>query len=151
MEKFSLYTVAFMLGIILIRGTYERIYNIPKWFANPPSTFEIIRQQAKGSAQFWLPVQLLYIISFVAALITNWQSTTIRNYLIFAGVSYQIVIVVTMVYFVKEIMAFQKIPVDAPLTNELQHRVNKWYKWTIVRNILQGIAFVFLMLALFQL
>ncbi len=67
----SLIVLSIILLVIVARGCCEYFINMPKWFANPPASFEVIRQQAKGSARFWIPVQIIFLISFFTALISN--------------------------------------------------------------------------------
>ncbi|GAB3551030.1 hypothetical protein [Spirosoma fluminis] len=61
-----------------------------------------------------------------------------------------LVIILTASYYVREIMAFQRIPATAPATPELLKRANRWYQTTIIRNILQGVALGFMVWALIE-
>jgi hypothetical protein len=58
--------------LIFIAGGYERFYRIPKWFENPPQSFGLIAPQTKKSTVFWIPVQALFLIALITAIITNW-------------------------------------------------------------------------------
>jgi hypothetical protein len=51
------------------------------------------------------------------------------------------------IYFVKEAIAFAKMPVDAAQTPELIRRTRLWLKWTIVRDVLQVFATLFVTIA----
>ncbi len=57
-----------LLAVIFFAGIRERVVNMPRWFANPPASFEIIRQQAKGAQKFWIPLQILYTMLILAML-----------------------------------------------------------------------------------
>jgi hypothetical protein len=50
-------------------------------------------------------------------------------------------------YFVKEVLAFSNMPVDAPKTPELMNRTRFWLRCTTVRDILQLLAAIFATLA----
>lgn len=146
-SNYSLWIATIMLAIIAIYGTYEYYYNMPKWFSDPPVSFEVIRKQTKSAQKIWIPLQLLFLISFVTALVSNWQVSTIRTYLIFAGIAYLIIIISTGAYFAREIIAFTKIPTNAPKTANLIKRANLWYQSSMIRNVLQFIALVLILIA----
>lgn len=136
--------------IIFIAGSYERIYRIPTWFENPPQSFALIRPQTKTSTRFWIPVQILFILSFIGALITNWSDEAIRFYLIVAVICFVAVVALTGAYFVKEILTFSNMPANTPLTPQLKTRASRWLKWTTSRNVLQFVSMVMLVTALLK-
>jgi hypothetical protein len=150
--KYTMGTVALVaatafLGIIFVSGVRERVVNIPKWFENPPASFELIRQQASGAQKFWIPIQVLFLVALITALVSNWRNPTIRTYLLLTISCYVLGAGVTGAYFVKEVMAFIKIPVDAPKTPEILARTATWEKWTTSRNVLQLLTLGFIVRA----
>lgn len=134
--------------LIFIVGAYERIYRMPKWFAHPPESFGLITPQAKKSTVFWIPAQLLFIISLITAIITNWKYPEVRWYLISAFACFAVVAGLTGGYFVREILAFAKMPATTPLTPALEKRAAQWLKWTTARNVLQAVSLGLLIIAL---
>jgi hypothetical protein len=142
MNSLSLIAATVMLAVIFTAGVRERLVNIPQWFADPPSSFEIIRQQASSAAKFWIPVQIMFIIALITAFVTNWKCADVRFYLLLGTVCFLIVIILTATYYVREIMDFSKIPPTDEATPELLRRAELWYKTTVIRNILQGIALI---------
>ena len=148
MNIISLETAVGCAVLILIVGGYERIYRIPKWFENPPHSFGLIAIQTKKSTVFWIPVQVLFIVALITAIITNWQFENVRIYLLAALGCFVAVAALTGAYFVKEILTFSKMPETTPLTPQLKKRAQNWLKWTTVRNVLQAASLVFLVVAL---
>jgi hypothetical protein len=136
-----------LIWIAVIVGLYQRIFEMPKWFANPPASFELIRKQSKKARSFWIPLSLLFIIAISAALVFNWQNVDIRIHILGAIVCFAMTGALSAVYFIKEIIAFTKIPPDAPQTPELMKRVKFWLRWTTVRDVLQLLAALFLSVA----
>ena len=136
-----------MIWIAVLAGTYQRIFEMPKWFANPPASFELIRKQSKLAKTFWIPLSILFVISACIALILNWQYAGTRVHIIGALICFGLTGLLSGVYFVKEVIAFTKIPVDAAQTPELLRRVRVWLRWTTVRDVLQLFAAVFLTIA----
>ena len=136
-----------LIWIAVLVGTYQRIFEMPKWFANPPASFELIRKQSKTARIFWIPLSILFVISASIALILNWQYAGTRVHIIGALVCFGLTGLLSGLYFVKEVIAFTKIPVDAAQTPELLRRVRVWLRWTTVRDVLQLFAAVFLTIA----
>jgi hypothetical protein len=150
LSNISLLMATLTLGVIFIAGVRERIVNIPRWFADPPVSFELIRKQAPAAARFWIPVQIIFLVSLITAFITNWRYQDVRLMMIFGTAAFLIVIVLTAAFYVKEIMAFSKIPVDAPATETLLKRANTWFRTTVIRNIIQGVALVFFIVTVIE-
>lgn len=133
------------LGVAV--GLFQRIFLMPKWFENPPESFERIRSQSKTAKIFWIPLSMLTIISYFVSLILNWKFSESRWDIIIAIICFGLIGMLSGIYFVKEVLAFSKIPVDATQTPELLKRTNFWLKWTTVRDVLQISTAIFITLA----
>jgi hypothetical protein len=55
------------------------------------------------------------------------------------------------IYFIPEMLAFQKIPLDGAPSKELSARVSKWTFWTWFRQSLGLVSFLCFLLALHEL
>jgi hypothetical protein len=150
LSNISLLIATLTLGVIFIVGIRERIVNMPQWFADPPASFELIRKQAPPATRFWIPVQIIFLVALILAFITNWKYQEVRFMMILGTTAFLLVIVLTAAFYVKEIMAFSKMPVDAPVTEDLLKRANTWFRTTIIRNIIQGVALVFFIVAVIK-
>jgi hypothetical protein len=135
------------MWIAVIAGTYQRIFKMPKWFENPPVSFERIRKQSKSAKIFWIPLSLLFMISLVISVILNWEQPMVRNYIFASMACFGLTGALSSLYFVKEVLAFSNMPVNAPKTPELIDRTKFWLKWTTVRDILQLLAAIFVTIA----
>lgn len=135
------------MWIAVIAGTYQRIFKMPKWFEDPPASFERIRRQSKGAKLFWMPLSLVFIISLLISLILNWQYAIPRSYIIASLACFGLTGALSGLYFVKEVLAFSKMPVNAPQTPALLNRTRTWLRWTTVRDLLQLLAAIFVSLA----
>jgi hypothetical protein len=136
-----------LMWIAVFAGTYQRIFEMPKWFANPPASFELIRKQSKTARSFWIPLSILFVASACTALILNWKYAGTRIHIIGALVCFGLTGLLSGLYFVREVIAFTKVPADAPATPDLLHRVHFWLRWTTVRDVLQFFAATFLTIA----
>ncbi len=136
-----------VLWIVVAASWLQRLYAMPRWFENPPASFERIRRQSKASRIFWLPIMALSLISSIASLIMNWGYPDIRTYMLIALACFVLNGVSTGLYFVKEILIFARMPADAPQTPALLTRTKTWLKWTTLRNVLQVFSAVFATMA----
>src|SRR6266498_837252 len=97
-----------LMWIAVIIGTWQRIFQMPKWFSDPPASFELIRRQSKKAKSFWIPLSILFVICASTSLILNWQYQGIRDHIIGGLVCYIATGILSVVYFVKEILSFSK-------------------------------------------
>ncbi len=147
MENTILIIAAILMGIIFLAGLYERFVNMPDWFSDPPASFAYIREHTPKAKKIHIPLQVLFLLSFFIALILNWDDVSVRTYLLLSIAAYILIVVSTVKYFAKEIIAFSETPEDTPASQDLISRAKLWEKWTIIRNVLQLLGLVFLILA----
>ena len=136
-----------LIWIVVIVGIWQRIFQMPKWFSNPPTSFELIRKQSKKAKLFWIPLSVLFMISACTALVLNWQYPDTRIHILGAVICFALTGILSGVYFVKEVLAFSRMPADVPRTPELLRRTKRWLRWTTVRDVLQVFAALFLSIA----
>jgi hypothetical protein len=147
MNTLYLLIAVVLIWVAVVVGTWQRFFQMPKWFADPPASFTLIRKQSKKAKMFWIPLSALFILFAGAALIFNWQYIQVRNYIMLGLASYALTGILSGMYFVREVIAFTKIPPDAPKTQELLWRTETWLRWTTIRDVLQLFAAIFLTLA----
>jgi hypothetical protein len=147
MNQTILLVAVILMWVAVVAGTYQRIFQMPKWFDNPPASFERIRRQSKKAKLFWIPLSILFMISMVTSLILNWEYLLTRNYIFASLGCFGLTGILSGLYFVKEVLAFSSMPVDAPTTPELLERTKFWLKWTTVRDLLQLLAAIFVTIA----
>lgn len=143
MNEIILLAAVILMWIAVVAGTYQRIFKMPKWFEDPPASFERIRKQSKTAKMFWIPLSALFMISLIVSLVLNWEYSIVRNYIIASMACFGLTGALSGLYFVKEVLAFSSMPVDAPKTPELIRRTKFWLKWTTARDLLQLLAAIF--------
>lgn len=136
-----------LIWIALIAAIYQRIFQMPRWFANPPASFELIRKERKNLGTFWIILSVLFFIFAILALILNWEHHDARSHIIGSLACVTIIQFVNGVYLIKEVNAFSKITPDSTLTPELTKRIRMWLRWSIVRIVLLIIATGFISIA----
>ena len=147
MDNTFLIIAAILMGTIFLAGLYERFINMPEWFSDPPASFAYIREHTPKAKKIHIPLQILFLLTFFIALTLNWNAVPVRTYMLLSITSYIIIVISTVKYFAKEIIVFSETPEDAPASPELIRRARLWEKWTIIRNVLQLLGLVFLILA----
>ena len=141
-------SIAFALG----GGLYESFVLIPLWSKSPPSSFAIIQPGTGVPLQrFWIPVHVAITLFIILALVMTWGEPTVRRLLLVALVSYIVMRVWSGLFFIPEMLAFQKVPLDEAPSAALSARVSRWTFWTWWREPLDLLSFVCALLAVYWL
>jgi hypothetical protein len=148
----SLIMLCFSLAIAIGGGLFESIVLAPMWSRSPPSSFSIIQPGTGIPLQrFWIPVHVAITLFIVLALVMTWRDRTVRRLLVIAGISYAVMRVWSALFFIPEMLAFQKVSLDSAPSAELAGRVARWTFWTWFREPLDTISFLCALLALHRL
>jgi hypothetical protein len=133
-------------------GLYEHMVLTPLWSASPPSSFAIIQPGTGVPLQkFWIPVHAAITIFLMLSLALTWRQVDVRRLLLIGLGSYIVMRVWSGLFFIREMLAFQKVPLDSPPSAELSVRVASWTFWTWFREPLDIISCVCFLLALSRL
>jgi hypothetical protein len=152
LAKWSLILLCFSMAGAIGGGLFEHIVLIPLWSATPPSSFSIIQPGTGVPLQnFWIPVHAAITIFIVLSLVLTWREMKVRRLLLIGLGSYIVMRVWSGLYFIREMLEFQKVPLDSPPSAELSARVASWTFWTWFREPLDIISFLCFLLALFWL
>jgi hypothetical protein len=150
--QWSVVLLCCSLAAALGGGLYESIVLIPLWSKSPPVSFSIIQPGTGVPLQrFWIPVHAAITLFLIVALVLTWREMTVRRLLLVALGSYIVMRVWSGVFFIPEMLAFQKIPLEAAPSAALLARVSRWTFWTWFREPLDLIAFLCSLLALYWL
>lgn len=150
--KWSLILLCFSMAGAIGGGLYEHIVLTPLWSASPPSSFSIIQPGTGVPLQnFWIPVHAAITIFILTSLFLTWRQIKVRRLLLIGLGSYIIMRIWSGLFFIREMLAFQKVPVDSPPSAELSARVASWTFWTWFREPLDIISFLCFLLALYWL
>lgn len=149
LSQWSLILLCFSFAVALGGGFYEHVVLAPIWSKSPPSSFSIIQPGSGVPLQrFWIPVHAAITVFIILSLVLTWGDPIVRRFLLIALASYIVMRVWSGLFFIPEMLAFQKVPVDSAPTAELTARVSKWTFWSWFREPLDIISFLFALLAL---
>src|SRR5437870_5056463 len=152
LAQWSLILLCFSMAGAFGGGLYEHIVLTPIWSASPPSSFSVIQRGTGVPLQrFWIPVHTAITIFIVLTLFLTWNDVTVRRLLLIGVASYMIMRVWSALFFIREMLAFQKIPPNSAPSAELSARVARWTYWTWFREPLDIISFLCSLLALYWL
>ena len=152
LAQWSLILLCFSMAGAFGGGLYEHIVLTPIWSASPPSSFSIIQRGTGVPLQrFWICVHTAITIFIVLTLFLTWNDVTVRRQLLIGVASYMIMRVWSALFFIREMLAFQKIPPNSAPSAELSARVARWTYWTWFREPLDIISFLCSLLALYWL
>ena len=148
----SLVLLCFSLAAALGGGFYEHAVLTPLWRKAPPQSFAVI-QPGTGVPlqQFWIPVHAAITVFFLSSLVLAWPDPPARRLLLIALAFYIVMRAWSGIYFIPEMLAFQRIPLDAAPSAELTGRVARWTFWSWFREPLDVLSLACALVALFKL
>jgi hypothetical protein len=150
--RWPLLLLCLSFAVALGGGVFESVVLAPLWSSAPPRSFAIIQPGTGVPLQrFWIPVHTAITLCLVGSLVTTWRDRPVRRLLLVALVSYGVMRIWSGLYFIPEMLAFQKVPLDSPPSPELAARVSRWTFWTWFREPLDVLSFVCSLLALYGL
>ena len=150
--QWSLILLCFSMAAAIGGGLYESTVVTPIRRRSPPSSFAIIQPGTGIPLQrFWIPVHAAITLFVLFALGSTWSDIPVRRLLLLGLGAYIVMRVWSGAYFIPEMLAFQKIPLDAAPSAELTARVSKWTFWTWFREPLDFVSFLCFLLALYEL
>ena len=132
-------------------GVYEHAVLMPIWSASPPASFRMIQPGTGVPLQrFWIPVHAAITAFVLLSLVLTWRHREVRLLLLIGLGSYVVMRAWSGVFFIPEMLAFQRIPADSAGSPELAARVARWTFWTWFREPLDLLSMATFLLALLK-
>lgn len=150
----KLTTLVLMLAIILwgtlLGGVaYSHLVYFPVYLSDLPASAVVVNgPYGLNDGIFWVIIHPLLIISLVAALVLNWNSSSRRKLIALSFVVYVIVLLVSLFYFVPELLLFKHSPESTLPATEWLARGRRWQRLSWLRGVAMYLAFVPLLFAL---
>ncbi len=154
MDTSKLGTPLLMLTIVLW-GTllggiaYSHLVYFPVYLSALPSSAVVVNgPYALNEGIFWVIIHPLLILSLVASLVLNWQSSSRRKLIAISFAIYVIVLLISLFYFVPELVLFKHSPESTVPATEWLARGRRWQRLSWLRGLVMYLAFVPLLIAL---
>jgi hypothetical protein len=154
MATLRLSTISLMLAIVLW-GTllggiaYSHLVYFPVYLSALPNSAIVVNgPYGLHEAIFWMIIHPLLILSLIVTLALNWRLRARRKLILISFVVYVLVIIISQIYFVPELIAFERSPESSLTPVQWLARGQRWQRLSWLRGAVCYAAFVPLLLAL---
>ena len=132
---YSLFLVIVLWGTLLGGIAYSHLVYFPVYLsALPDSAVVVTGPYGLRESRFWLTVHPLLILSLIVALLLNWKSKSRRRLILISSAIYFLVLVVTQIYFLPELVAFEQSPQSGVSPSEWLARGQRWQRLSWMRG-----------------
>ncbi|HEX8688239.1 MAG TPA: hypothetical protein VF654_17125 [Pyrinomonadaceae bacterium] len=146
---YSLFLAVILWGTLLGGIAYSHLVYFPVYLSALPDSAVVVNgPYGLHEAVFWMTIHPLLILSLIAALGLNWKSRPRRKLILVSFAIYFLVLVVTQIYFLPELAAFERSPESGLPPAEWLARGRRWQRLSWVRGASMYAAFLPLLLAL---
>jgi hypothetical protein len=146
---FALMVAIIFWGTLLGGITYSHLVYFPVYLSDLPASAVLVNgPHGLNEAIFWVIIHPLLIVSLVAALVLNWNSTSRRKLISVSFIVYIVVLLVSQFYFIPELVLFKHSPESTLPAAEWLARGRRWQRLSWLRGLTMYLAFIPLLLAL---
>ncbi len=136
-------------GTLLGGIAYSHLVYFPVYLSDLPSSAVVVNgPYAMNDGIFWVIIHPLLITSLAAALVLNWKSSSRRRLIAISFVVYVTLLLISLFYFVPELVLFKNSPQSTVAATEWLARGRRWQRLSWLRGIGAYIAFLPLLIAL---
>ncbi|MCA9688353.1 MAG: hypothetical protein KC636_02005 [Myxococcales bacterium] len=127
--------------VICGAGSYDHAVLVTAWTANPPDSIAMFHgPYALDMGAWWTKIHGPTLLLMIAALALLWGQTR-RRHVAAALVIYAHVLVVTLAWFVPELLTLTTDPNAGIPLAEWKARADRWELWSLVRlAVMYGVA-----------
>jgi hypothetical protein len=146
---FALMVAIIFWGTLLGGIAYSHLVYFPVYLSDLPASAVLVNgPYGLNETRFWVIIHPLLIVSLVAALVLNWNSTWRRKLISVSFIVYVVVLLVSQFYFIPELVLFKHSPESTLPAAEWLARGRRWQRLSWLRGLTMYLAFIPLLLAL---
>ena len=146
---YSLFVTIILWGTLLGGIVYSHIVYFPVYLSDLPNSAILVNgPYGLDDSRFWLTIHPLLILSFIVTLVLNWRYKPRRKLLLITFGVYIVIIVLTQIYFVPELMEFERSLQSNVSPAEWLARGQRWQLLSWIRGAVCYANIVPLLLAL---
>lgn len=135
LATYSLFVTILLWGTLLGGIVYSHLVYFPVYLsALPDSAVVITGTYGIHDARFWLTIHPLLILSFIVTLVLNWKYKQRRKLISITFAVYLVVLIITRLYFVPELIAFEGSAQSNVSRAEWLARTQLWQRMSWVRG-----------------
>ena len=145
----SLMLSVVLWGTLLGGIAYSHLVYFPAYLSALPDSAVVVNgPYGLHEAIFWMTVHPLLILSLILALVLNWRLRERRKLILISFAVYFLVLVVTQIYFIPELIAFERSPQSGVPPAEWLARGQRWQRLSWIRGAVMYASFLPLLIAL---
>jgi glucan phosphoethanolaminetransferase (alkaline phosphatase superfamily) len=149
LSTFVLMVAIIFWGTLLGGIAYSHLVYFPAYLSDLPASAVVVNgPYGLNEGIFWGIIHPLLIISLVAALVLNWNSSARRKLIAISFAVYVIVLLVSVFYFIPELVLFKNSPQSTVPATDWLARGRRWQRLSWLRGATMYLAFVPLLFAL---
>ena len=146
---YALFLTVILWGTLLGGIAYSHLVYFPVYLSALPDSAVVVNgTYGLHEAIFWMTIHPLLILSLVVALVLNWKSGSRRKLILVSFALYFVVLVVTQIYFLPELAAFEHSPSSKIPSSEWLARGQRWQRLSWIRGSVMYAGILPLLLAL---
>ena len=146
---FALMVAIILWGTLLGGVAYSHLVYFPAYLSDLPASAVVVNgPYGLNDARFWAVIHPLLIISLVAALVLNWNSSSRRKLIAVSFAIYVVVLLISFFYFVPELTLFKHSPESTVPATEWLARGKRWQRLSWLRGLTMYLSIVPLLFAL---
>ena len=146
---YSLFLAVILWGTLLGGIAYSHLVYFPVYLSALPASAVVVNgPYGLHESIFWMTIHPLLILSLVLALVLNWKYRSRRRLILISFAIYLLVIVVTQLYFLPELVAFERSSETSQTPADWLARGQRWQRLSWIRGAIMYAAILPLLLAL---
>ncbi|HKR01737.1 MAG TPA: hypothetical protein VJT09_13745 [Pyrinomonadaceae bacterium] len=146
---YSLFLAVILWGTLLGGIAYSHLVYFPAYLSALPDSAVVVNgPYGLHEAIFWLIVHPLLILTLIVTLVLNWKSRSRRKLILISFALYLLVLLVTRIYFIPELIAFEQSPTSTVSPSEWIARGQRWQRLSWTRGAIMYAGILPLLFAL---
>ena len=146
---YSLFLTVILWGTLLGGIAYSHLVYFPVYLSVLPDSAVVVNgPYGLHEAIFWMTIHPLLILSLIVALVLNRKSKSRRKLILISFAIYFLVLVVTQIYFLPELVAFEQSPQSTVSPSEWLARGRRWQRLSWIRGAIMNAGILPLLFAL---
>ena len=146
---YSLFLAIILWGTLLGGIAYSHLVYFPVYLSALPDSAVVVNgPYGLHEAIFWMTIHPSLILTLIVTLTLNWKSRPRRKLILISVAIYIAVLVISQVYFIPELGAFERSPQSSLTPAEWLGRGQRWQRLSWIRGAVMYIGILPLLLAL---
>lgn len=149
LKTYSLFLSIILWGTLLGGIAYSHLVYFPVYLSALPDSAVVVNgPYGLHEGIFWMTIHPLLLLSFFVTLVLNWKSPARRKLILISLVIYIVVLVVSGLYFIPELIAFEGSPKSGLTPAQWSARTQLWQRLSWIRGATMYLGITPLLLAL---